>query len=178
MNTSRTKRTVEKLSNQQYREAFVAEHIGSGVAFQIHALREKLGLSQAELAKLAGMHQSQISKVENPDDEEGVSVATLQRIAAAFDVALVVRFVSFGDLVEWEANLSDAALAPPPFSEDPKLAATQTAPAVATREAATRIIYLQTEHRSAAATRPLRKRANVRLVSKRDTTALSELWLR
>jgi ribosome-binding protein aMBF1 (putative translation factor) len=62
------------------------------VASQIYQLREKAGLSQAQLAKRVGTTQSVISRLEDAD-YEGHSLAMLTRIAAAVEQRVEIRFV-------------------------------------------------------------------------------------
>ncbi|MBI1760157.1 MAG: XRE family transcriptional regulator [Acidobacteria bacterium] len=62
------------------------------VARKITALREKAGLSQRQLAKLIGTTASVICRLENAE-YEGHSLAMLNRIAAALDQRLEIRFV-------------------------------------------------------------------------------------
>jgi hypothetical protein len=64
------------------------------------------------------MAQERISVAENPNYSR-FNIKTLKRIASAFNVALIVRFVPFGELVNWELNISSETLAPPSFDEDP-----------------------------------------------------------
>ena len=125
MSTNTERNIHERLKGKSYRDLWVAEHIDTGVAFQVYSTRQKQGLSQSELAKRAGMHQSQISEIENPGNES-VTLTTLKKIASALDVALMVRFVSFGELLEWESKLGPEALAPEKFDEDSRLAALET----------------------------------------------------
>lgn len=75
-------------------------HLSKNLAFQIRMLRDQAGWSQEELAKRVGMNQNAISRLENPSYGKA-TLTTLKRISSAFDVALVVRFVSFGQLVNW-----------------------------------------------------------------------------
>jgi DNA-binding XRE family transcriptional regulator len=63
------------------------------VARKIRALRSKAGLSQRQLAKLVGTTASAICRLEDADDE-GHSLAMLNRIAAALDKRVEIRFVS------------------------------------------------------------------------------------
>lgn len=63
------------------------------VARQIHALREKAGLTQAALAKLVGTTASVICRLEDAD-YEGHSLTMLRRIAAALDRHVKIRFVA------------------------------------------------------------------------------------
>ena len=63
------------------------------VARKIVALREKNGLSQRQLAKLIGTTASVICRLENAD-YEGHSLAMLNRIAAALNQRVEIRFVA------------------------------------------------------------------------------------
>ena len=64
------------------------------VARKIAALREEAGLSQRQLAKLIGTTASVICRLENAE-YEGHSLAMLNRIAAALNRRLEIRFVPF-----------------------------------------------------------------------------------
>jgi transcriptional regulator with XRE-family HTH domain len=65
------------------------------VARKIYTLRHEKGLSQRELAKLIGTTASVICRLESAD-YEGHSLAMLQRIAAALDRRVEIRFVPIG----------------------------------------------------------------------------------
>lgn len=62
------------------------------IAYKIHRLRNQAGLSQAELARRVGTTQSVISRLEDAD-YEGHSLAMLNRIAAAVERRVEIRFV-------------------------------------------------------------------------------------
>lgn len=64
----------------------------SDVAYAIHALRVKAGLTQQELANQIGTTASAICRLEN-SSYEGHSVAMLRRIAAALNKKVEIRFV-------------------------------------------------------------------------------------
>jgi ribosome-binding protein aMBF1 (putative translation factor) len=68
------------------------ERSNAVVARQIYDLREKAGFSQRELAKLVGTTASVICRLENAD-YEGHSLAMLNRIAAALNKRIEIRFV-------------------------------------------------------------------------------------
>ena len=75
-------------------EAVYQEHLANAeISRNLHALREKAGLSQRELAKLVGTSASVICRLEDAD-YEGHSLSMLQRIAAAFDKRVEIRFVA------------------------------------------------------------------------------------
>jgi transcriptional regulator with XRE-family HTH domain len=87
-------------------------------------MRDNEPWSQQELAEKVGMTQNRISLLENPYKAKP-TLTTLKRIAAAFDVALVVRFVPFSELVKWvtgtpyeERGLSRSSMAIPGFERE------------------------------------------------------------
>jgi len=104
------------LEDEEYRRAY-AEDVGTGLAFQIRMLREKHGWTQEQLAALTGKKQATISQWENPD-YGNYTLSTLKSLAAAFDVALVVKYAPFSELVDWNVNLTPARLAPSSFTEE------------------------------------------------------------
>ncbi len=110
-------RLFEKFRSRKRRRTFAEQDLGSTVAAQVYALRQKHDMTQAELAQRTEMSQARISVLENPN-YRNLNVGTLQRIAAAFDVALIVRFVSFGELLNWTVTGSQDALAPLSFDEE------------------------------------------------------------
>jgi transcriptional regulator with XRE-family HTH domain len=122
MSGSWTQSLLKQLRDKRFRSAYVAEDIRTGIAFQIRALRESRGWSQAELGRRADKPQSVIARLEDPDYGR-LSLRTLLDMASAFDIALLVRFVSFGELLRRNTNLSQEALAVPEFSNDRSLGA-------------------------------------------------------
>jgi transcriptional regulator with XRE-family HTH domain len=60
---------------------------------------------QADLAKAARLHQSRISMFETPG-AANMTIETLARLAAAFKVGLVVKFVPFSEMLAWENHFS------------------------------------------------------------------------
>jgi DNA-binding XRE family transcriptional regulator len=71
------------------------EVVNAEVAQLIHDVRSKAKLTQKQLAELAGTTQSVIARLEDAD-YEGHSLSMLQRIAAAVNKRVEVRFVSPG----------------------------------------------------------------------------------
>ena len=117
MNINRKKRSIEKLKNREYRDSFVSSSVDVGVAFQIRVLRKQRKYTQKKMAKMLSTQQERISFLENPSNSP--SLSTLKRIANAFDVGLIVRFVPMGELLEWQLNLSSNSLDVTSFEEDP-----------------------------------------------------------
>lgn len=62
------------------------------VARKIYDIRTRAGLTQAALAKMVGTSASAISRLESAD-YEGHSLAMLNRIAAALDRRVEIRFL-------------------------------------------------------------------------------------
>jgi transcriptional regulator with XRE-family HTH domain len=60
---------------------------------------------QADLANEAKLHQSRISMFETPG-AANVTLETLSRLAAAFQVGVVVKFVPFSEMLKWENGFS------------------------------------------------------------------------
>ena len=73
--------------------AFEEELANAEVARKIYDIRTKAGLTQKQLAKLAGTTSSVISRLEDAD-YDGHSLAMLRRIASALDKRVEIRFVS------------------------------------------------------------------------------------
>ena len=115
----RKKRLLEDLKDKRQRDAFVSAHINTGIPFQIRALRDQRRWSQKELGEytLKKMTQEVISRLEDPNYSK-FTLTTLKRLASAFDVALMVRFVPFSELVEWEMNLSPESLEVLSFNQE------------------------------------------------------------
>ena len=107
----------EALDDPKFRSDYVATALRRNIAHQIRAMRDARGWNQAELGKKAGKLQSNISRIEDPDYGR-VSLQTLIDVAEAFDVGLLVRFVSFSELLEQTADLSLEALNAPSYADD------------------------------------------------------------
>src|SRR5438045_2741481 len=69
------------------------ERANADVARQVYQLREKAGLTQAQLARRVGTTASVISRLEDAD-YEGHSLSMLRRIAKALDKRVEIRFVA------------------------------------------------------------------------------------
>lgn len=63
------------------------------IAVQIYTLRKEKNLTQAQLATIAHVRQSNIARLENAD-YEGYSKKTLEKIAKALDVDLAIFLIS------------------------------------------------------------------------------------
>lgn len=58
--------------------------INSEVGFNIRRIREERGLSQEELAALAGLHRAYVGQIER--GEKNIGLKNLQKIAKALEV--------------------------------------------------------------------------------------------
>jgi|RhiMetdeSRZDD1v2_1073273.scaffolds.fasta_scaffold163961_4 transcriptional regulator with XRE-family HTH domain len=111
------KRLVEELKNKKFRDAYVAEHVKTSVPIQIYVLREQRHWNQTQLAELAKTTQTVISRLEDQDYGR-LSISSLLKLASAFDVALLVKFVPFTRLFEEFEDTSPEALAATSFTEE------------------------------------------------------------
>lgn len=83
-----------ELDDAEFAHSYIEEHLILKIAAQIRALRLSRGWSQVQLAKASGMAQERISKLESADFES-ITMATLNKLARAFDVSLAIKFESF-----------------------------------------------------------------------------------
>lgn len=81
-----------KLADSEIRRSFLEHRQALAIGIEIARLRKEEGLSQSQLAKKAGMNKQNVSRLEQPGYQK-YSLFTLQRIAAALDRELVVKFV-------------------------------------------------------------------------------------
>lgn len=110
----------EILSSKDYRDALVSAEISKRLAAQIRMMRvdPTRNWSQAELgARAGGIAQETISVLESPHYGR-YSLQTLKRLASAYDVALIVSFAPFSELVDRIINLTPEALAVPSAAHD------------------------------------------------------------
>lgn len=115
--SARRDQIISSLQDKEYRDLFVSEEIDTGLPLQIRELRSDREWSQRELAGRTGMTQEGVSRLERLDYGK-YTLTTLKRLAAAFDVALVVRFEPYSRLVDWVSNLSPEDMAVPDFEHD------------------------------------------------------------
>jgi transcriptional regulator with XRE-family HTH domain len=111
------------LKDTRYRRGFVEGHAKDTIAFQIRMLRKARDWEQRDVAAALGNPKLQpmISRYENPDYGR-YSVTTLLELAEVFDVALVVRFAPFSELLEWDWASNETTLCPASFGNDSRLA--------------------------------------------------------
>jgi transcriptional regulator with XRE-family HTH domain len=104
------------------RARFVDSQVNKTLAFQIRSLRGDM--SQEKAMEKLGMNQNAISRLENPYYGKA-TLTTLKRIAAAYDVGLLVEFVPFSKLVDHvsgtphtDQGLNPATMSVPSFEEE------------------------------------------------------------
>jgi len=98
---------VSKLSERDYRHAYMMEGVKTWIARQVRALREQRGWSQDDLGRETEKPQSAISRVEDPDYGK-LTLQTLFDLARAYDVPLLVQFVEWSD---WLCRMNDTSTA-------------------------------------------------------------------
>lgn len=107
----------KKLQVKEYRDGYTQAQLSVEVPFQIRALRKARGWTQAQLAERSGIPQARISHVEQPG-RDPLSLRTLYRLSAAFDVGLLVQFVPFSELVRREAAFDPKTFRVSSFKDD------------------------------------------------------------
>jgi transcriptional regulator with XRE-family HTH domain len=100
--------------SKKYRESFVFSLFKRTVPFQIRSLRKQRGWSQEELAMKSAITQGVVSRAED-DDYGNLTINTICRIAAGFDVAFMGKFVPFTELDRWFITLSEKSAQVPSF---------------------------------------------------------------
>lgn len=106
------------MNKKGFRDAYACAHIDQGIAYQIAAIRKQRGWSQEELAEKIGMrNQSDVARIEDTASED-ISIATLKRLASAFDVALSIKFIPFTKLIDERSDVSDDAMKVDSFLSD------------------------------------------------------------
>src|SRR5580700_9165029 len=106
-----------KFSDKAYRDAFVAEQIFSRLPLKIRCLRESQGLTQRQLGTLAGMKQTWVSKLEDPNYGK-LTISTLLRVASALDVALKIDFVPYSTVLSEALYRTEGDFLVPKFGDD------------------------------------------------------------
>lgn len=107
-------------TSKKFRDAFTASRISQILAMQVRVLREKNNLSQAELARELGTSQNAIYRLENPSYGKH-SISTLKKVAAFFDVGLVVRFTPISEIMQWTLTMGENTINVPTAKDDVEL---------------------------------------------------------
>lgn len=85
---------ASEFEDKEYAHGYVQSHLVEKIASQVYALRKQRGLTQVELAEASGVPQGKISKIES-GDFDSLALATLFKLAQAFDVSVDVNLQSF-----------------------------------------------------------------------------------
>src|SRR3954470_24944561 len=89
-----------KLADKRFRKTFISSRIAQTLGMQVRVMRQRLDLSQKDLARALGTSQNAIYRLESPKAIRP-NISTLERIAEYFDVGLVVRFAPFSEIADW-----------------------------------------------------------------------------
>lgn len=107
----------KQLHNKTYRKTYMKSYASMHVPFQIRALRRAREWTRDDLAERTGLSRQRIADLE----EAGAAprtLNTLYKIAAAFDVGLLVEFVPFSKLLSREETFKPTSFNVPSFQED------------------------------------------------------------
>jgi transcriptional regulator with XRE-family HTH domain len=94
------------LRDRTRRKEFFRRFTQDEIAMQIRDWRKQRGLTQAALAKLTGMKQSAVSRVEKAD-YAAWNFATLVRVAEALDGRWKITFVPSEDAIKYFAEMDN-----------------------------------------------------------------------
>jgi len=109
---------ASEFHDEEARRQYAHDMLDAFIALQIKTLRQQRGLTRRDLADLAAVETSRVSAMERIDHQKW-DISILRRIAEALDLALVLRFESFGQFLNEVSALDRASLERPSFSEDP-----------------------------------------------------------
>lgn len=82
----------KRLESSEFKKHWQASRLEYGVARQLIQLRKRAGLTQEELANRVHTRQSEISRIENGD--QNISLDKLRRIAEAMGGSVEIRIES------------------------------------------------------------------------------------
>lgn len=111
-----SKRVARELSDEEFRNTYKRARVRSKLVYQIRALRKQRDWLQGKLAEVMGKPQSTVSRFEDADYGK-LTLETLFEISDAFDVGLIVEFVSYPEFLVRTSNLSVDNLYAPSFSD-------------------------------------------------------------
>ena len=112
-------KSFRRLKKRSVRKAYVEAELLNGVSHQIRVLRQQRKWTQAQLAKHLKTTQGVVSRLEDPAYGK-FSINTLLSLSETFDVALLVRFMSFGEYMYQTWNTDPRRFEAVPFSEEAK----------------------------------------------------------
>lgn len=110
---------ITKLNDKEFRTLYHNEKFRWAISFQVQTIRKSKGWSVDELAGKAGINRTTVMRIENPKSRWGYSFNSLLKIAAAFDCALICKFVAWSRWLREMAEIESGNWqAPVPFDED------------------------------------------------------------
>lgn len=115
--SERSKLIDRLIAEKDFRADYIRAKLDVLVPSQLRALRLNKEMNQPALANEAGMKQSRISAMETPG-KVNFNLETLVRMAAAFGVGLVVKFVPFSEMLRWENEYSQDSFDVASIDED------------------------------------------------------------
>jgi transcriptional regulator with XRE-family HTH domain len=98
-----------EFQDEEYRQVYFEDFMYSQLAIQVVKLRQQRGWTQKELAAKIGTQQPGIARLEDVN-YRGWTLATLIKLAAAFDVALDVMFIPFTAAIDKCASFNPEVL--------------------------------------------------------------------
>lgn len=101
--SDRSKLINRLLHERDFRAAYIRAKLDVLIPSQLRALRNEK--TQSQIAEETGMKQARISAMETPG-LVNFNRETLVRMAATHNVGLVVKFVPFSEMLEWENGYS------------------------------------------------------------------------
>lgn len=83
-----------QLADPEFRRAYENRMVVAELAMAVRSMREAAGLTQAQLAKLIGVKQPMIARVERGSDQRTPRWDVLRRVGLALGKQLVLEFVT------------------------------------------------------------------------------------
>ncbi len=115
--TDRIDYLLKNLPDKEYRTEYVNSYVDNSLASQIRLLRKSREWTQTKLASVLETEQPTVSMWEDPDYGRH-SLDTLKKLAEAFDVALIVKFAPFSELVAQTLDVTPEKLTPSSFDAE------------------------------------------------------------
>jgi transcriptional regulator with XRE-family HTH domain len=115
--SDRSKLINRLISERDFRADYIRAKLDVLIPSQLRGLRRRDDLTQPQLAEMAGMKQARISAMET-QGRVNFNRETLVRMAATYGVGLIVKFVPFSEMLEWENNYSQDSFNPSRLSND------------------------------------------------------------
>jgi transcriptional regulator with XRE-family HTH domain len=110
-----SRRIAQELSDEEFRNTYKRARVRSKMVYQIRALRKQREWLQGKLAQVMGKPQSTVSRFEDADYGK-LTLETIFEISDAFDLGVIVEFVSYPEFLVRTSNLSAENLYAPSFS--------------------------------------------------------------